>query len=915
MPILKETIYLHFRHIILLPMLLLILMYEPACSQNRSTPAHPIKNNDHLTNQGGYERKVFTSEPEGAEVYIAKKVKEKIIFSKQLTTPFCLKYKWEESIDPLWSFVVTKQGYKSIRQNYKASEIPAQINWRLDKIQLGFEGEFIAFSLSEAEKKISDIYKDIDRWGLYDEIYQIGGIRQIHGLVYDHKSKDIILIGSANPQRQPLSLDDLVVALRAKFIYGQLPLVSIDPPERTSKNRKNRVRFEGGIQDTQFGMDLFDADYRLKLIGLSNLPSGISGMPTYWDIWLKESINSRRHDTLIPIRFWFYPVLSSVVVRNGVAAIGNLRVQLFSQLLDNDMLSNNNLKYSTDVAAETFTKVVNDLFEEIGERHKSFSKFLGLAELVALTIALNVIEPCPDLSFWLEKYKVKTLMTPKTVEIVYRKQGLYEMFGGVHLMAIALRLKAGDISALKDAVLTTRPNPNSIKWTFSVGEWLIPTSPGMVRREDLNLLFTEADYFKRIGYDSEAINLLDKIINMAPDAADAYRARAILLEKVGRHKDSKVDLEKVRFLESQFAKERVISPITRGLVMAAYQGDTNALENFLSKGADVNAKAGNDYTALVAASEAGHFEIINKLMDRGSDVNAKNYLGFSALIITSGRGHVSIVKALLDGGANVNARSADGYTALQLASLYGHFDIVTVLLKNGADVNAGDNEGSTALHAASQEGHFDILHLLLRKGAYVNHINKDGYTALKIASKKGHANIVKNLIEEGAEINERDNYGITALMITISHGNINVVTVLLENEADVNLKTQEGQTALQLASYLQRAEIVSALLDNGAEVNAKANDGNTALTAASEKGNLKILKKLLRKGAEINVRNNQGATPLLIASLNGHVDAVKLLLESGANVNEKLHDGRTILEIVNEQEQKEIIRLLKRAGQ
>ena len=55
-----------------------------------------------------------------------------------------------------------------------------------------------------------------------------------------------------------------MVALRARFIHGKWPLVSIDPTEETKKTDMQIVRFEGGIEETQFGQDLFDADYRLK---------------------------------------------------------------------------------------------------------------------------------------------------------------------------------------------------------------------------------------------------------------------------------------------------------------------------------------------------------------------------------------------------------------------------------------------------------------------------------------------------------------------------------------------------------------------------------------------------------------------------------------------------------------------------
>jgi hypothetical protein len=51
----------------------------------------------------------------------------------------------------------------------------------------------------------------------------------------------------------------------------------MDPTEKTKKTGMLNVRFEGGIEDTQFGVDLLEADYRLKRITMGLLASGIPG--------------------------------------------------------------------------------------------------------------------------------------------------------------------------------------------------------------------------------------------------------------------------------------------------------------------------------------------------------------------------------------------------------------------------------------------------------------------------------------------------------------------------------------------------------------------------------------------------------------------------------------------------------------
>jgi hypothetical protein len=145
-------------------------------------------------------------------------------------------------------------------------------------------GEYVAFSLSVAQQKIIGVPTGQNYRVVYPEIYNLGGINQIHGLIYDRQTKDVILVGKYDPARQPLTLDDFAVALRARFIHDKWPLVSIDPTEETEKTQLQIVRFEGGIEDTQFGVDLFDADYRLKQIAMGLLPSGVPGVQSGWDL-------------------------------------------------------------------------------------------------------------------------------------------------------------------------------------------------------------------------------------------------------------------------------------------------------------------------------------------------------------------------------------------------------------------------------------------------------------------------------------------------------------------------------------------------------------------------------------------------------------------------------------------------------
>ena len=76
--------------------------------------------------------------------------------------------------------------------------------------------------------------------------------------------------------------------------------------------------------------------------------------------------------------------------------------------------------------------------------------------------------------------------------------------------------------------------------------------------------------------------------------------------------------------------------------------------------------------------------IVTMLLERGADVNAKIYEGYTALQMASRNRHTEIVAMLLEKGSDVNAQDKDGYTALIWASVRGRTEIVAILKEWGA---------------------------------------------------------------------------------------------------------------------------------------------------------------------------------------------------------------------------------------
>ena len=206
------------------------------------------------------------------------------------------------------------------------------------------------------------------------------------------------------------------------------------------------------------------------------------------------------------------------------------------------------------------------------------------------------MEEKPDLHFWLIDYQVKLIETPKMLKVLKRKEndefsvsskvwrGYSETSGGVQLMAIALRLNAGDVTALKEAVLKTRPEADTLSWYFVVGEWVIPTSTEMLKLEDIVSLFTQAVFlYDQERYDA-AITLYGKIIGLKPDWDWPYNNRGLAYEDKEQYDQAISDCNKALEINPRFA----IAYSNQGLAYAQGKGQYDQAISDYNKALEIN---------------------------------------------------------------------------------------------------------------------------------------------------------------------------------------------------------------------------------------------------------------------------------------------------------------------------------------
>jgi len=177
----------------------------------------------------------------------------------------------------------------------------------------------------------------------------------------------------------------------------------------------------------------------------------------------------------------------------------------------------------------------------------------------------------------------------------------------------------------------------------------------------------------------------------------------------------------------------------------------------ITKGADVNARAGHGFTPLRTAHS---LPVIKLLISRGADVKAEDTdLGLTKLHMVCGSGDIDVAELLIASGADVNAKPAKGgmygRTPLHFAAIYGHRDIASLLISKGADIHAvcpwGSDHGQTALHLAARTGQVEVVEYLLAEGLDVNVRDSKGQTALDLAKKQNHTEVIELLRKHGAK--------------------------------------------------------------------------------------------------------------------------------------------------------------------
>ncbi|MBA4028344.1 MAG: hypothetical protein C0475_04305 [Planctomyces sp.] len=178
------------------------------------------------------------------------------------------------------------------------------------------------------------------------------------------------------------------------------------------------------------------------------------------------------------------------------------------------------------------------------------------------------------------------------------------------------------------------------------------------------------------------------------------------------------------------------------LMLAAFAGGPGgaaSVRALVAAGARIEARAHDNWTALMFAASRGTPEAVDALVKAGASLEQRNrFLQTALMLAVAPRGEAAVVKALLDAGADINATDVDGASPLILAAAaLDEPDVLNLLIARGANVNAADQDGVTPLMRAADRAKADFIQLLLAAGASPAAKDRRGWTALTWAENRG----------------------------------------------------------------------------------------------------------------------------------------------------------------------------------
>jgi hypothetical protein len=302
----------------------------------------------------------------------------------------------------------------------------------------------------------------------------LADMRNITGAYYDSESDRIVFVGQENTTAPQFEKDDLAVAVRAIFFRHAIPAVSIDWKDATNPfgDPNMLVRMDGGIEDTQFGKTLLDADYMLKQYIHGYRANGqalTSRVPGYVSVLDRYIANGPGQGYSNGSRTWISPKLVSL--RRDAPTSSFVFDQVQMQVLTENTSTNADPAWTK--AFSDFAKHQTDHYDEFASETPEYFRTKQLAKITAVVKWIADTGVATDME-WARGYTPRNVPTPREVPRLTTpyKPGpgnwTYAITGGVAFNAgNTYAADDGRAATLKRDSEAVPASDSDVHWSFS----------------------------------------------------------------------------------------------------------------------------------------------------------------------------------------------------------------------------------------------------------------------------------------------------------------------------------------------------------------------------------------------------------------------------------------------------------------
>jgi ankyrin repeat protein len=292
------------------------------------------------------------------------------------------------------------------------------------------------------------------------------------------------------------------------------------------------------------------------------------------------------------------------------------------------------------------------------------------------------------------------------------------------------------------------------------------------------------------------------------------------------------------------------------LFEAAKHGCEDCVDLLLKAGADVNWKAKDNSTALVAASANGHAGIATTLIENGASLKTKAKGKKTLLHLAIESGNAELVRLILDNGGTANREGKIGLAVIAAAIQVGSTEILRLLLDRGVVVEPRRTAFSThvgySMHEACRTGNLPVVRLLSDRGFPFD------AKSLVVASESGQTKIVRFLLDLHRRSDGTPNYVIghnfrEAVFAAAKTNHIEILRLLLDDWSCLNsvVRSRRGTTLfMEVCAFAPRGAVDFMLTHYSISINKMDNSEDTALDYAISHRNSDVVQALRDAGAQ-----------------------------------------------------------------